>query len=99
MENIHIQEYLLRLESQVKLLLESHSILKVEIEGFKQENQQLREQLVKKNEALENFQNQSKISKIVDCLEIDDNPEGLKEKIDEYIIEIDQCISYLNKEL
>lgn len=99
MEHSDLREHLSRLENQVQLLLEKYETAKDELAQLKQENQQLRSESLEKSVQIENFQNHSKISKIVEYLGMDENPSELKEKIDEYIVEIDRCISYLSKEL
>ena len=72
--------------------------MKEELDALKRENDGLREALKGRDEQLLNFKNQMKISKIVDKL----NPENgsvseLKKKVEEYILEIDRCITHLSK--
>lgn len=99
MEEKPLQNAIIKLELQLTKLLEKHEAIQQELQACKQENQQLKVQIAQKDTLLENFQNQSEITKIVEYLEGEEDPLKLREKIDEYLVEIDHCISYLNKQL
>jgi uncharacterized coiled-coil DUF342 family protein len=80
------------------VLLNEHKHLKEEVKSLKNENLTLRQSVRQRDEQLDNFTNQIKITKIVDRI----NPENgtgseLKKKVDEYIREIDQCIAHLSQ--
>ncbi|MGD1842965.1 MAG: hypothetical protein ACFB0B_19040 [Thermonemataceae bacterium] len=91
-------EKLERLENKVQFLVEKYVHLKKELAIAIGENSQLKELVKKQNAQINNFQNQYKISKIVASIAPDaENAEELKEKIDEYIVEIQKCIDYLSK--
>jgi predicted nucleic acid-binding Zn-ribbon protein len=86
------------LERKLLVLLNEHKHLKEEVKSLKNENQSLRDSVKLRDEQLDNFTNQIKITKIVNRI----NPEEggnseLKKKVDEYIREIDQCIAHLSQ--
>jgi predicted nucleic acid-binding Zn-ribbon protein len=86
------------LERKLLVLLNEHKHLKEEVKSLKNENLTLRQSVRQRDEQLDNFTNQIKITKIVDRI----NPENgtgseLKKKVDEYIREIDQCIAHLSQ--
>jgi predicted nucleic acid-binding Zn-ribbon protein len=86
------------LERKLVVLLNEHKNLKDQVKSLKNENQTLRESVRVRDEQLDNFTNQIKISKIVDRLNPEDGqPSELKKKVDEYIREIDQCIAHLSQ--
>ena len=86
------------LERKLVVLLNEHKNLKEQEKSLKNENQTLRESVRVRDEQLDNFTNQIKISKIVDRLNPEDGqPSELKKKVDEYIREIDQCIAHLSQ--
>jgi regulator of replication initiation timing len=86
------------LERKLVVLLNEHKNLKEQVKSLKNENQTLRESVRVRDEQLDNFTNQIKISKIVDRLNPEDGqPSELKKKVDEYIREIDQCIAHLSQ--
>jgi hypothetical protein len=86
------------LERKLVVLLNEHKNLKDQVKSLKNENQALRDNVRVRDEQLDNFTNQIKISKIVDRLNPEDGqPSELKKKVDEYIREIDQCIAHLSQ--
>ena len=97
------------LEDKVLQLIASCDILKMKLQEASQENEELKATVRKQGEEMKalqkkqvekanHFHNQDKISKIVQLTFADkDNPNGLKEKLDEYIREIDECITQLSK--
>jgi len=86
------------LERKLLVLLNEHKHLKEEVKSLKSENQELRQSIKQRDEQLDNFTNQIKISKIVDRINPEDGSVSeLKKKVDEYIREIDQCIAHLSQ--
>jgi septal ring factor EnvC (AmiA/AmiB activator) len=86
------------LESKIKKLIELNHYTKEELRNCKNENEVLRKQLDIKNDELKNFQNQHKISKIANAVVEDKKlTNDYKNKINEYIKEIEKGLAYLNK--
>lgn len=86
------------LENRVKKLVDVHNYLKRELQESQTENEVLRKQIELKNDELKNFQNQSKITKIATHLAKDKNlANEYKNKINEYLKEIDKGLAYLQK--
>ena len=86
------------LARKLVVLINEHKNLKEEIKNLKVENQELKSAIKVRDEQINGFHNQLKITKIVDNL----NPEDgsvleLKKKVDEYIREIDKCIAHLSR--
>lgn len=79
-------------------LVERYQQVKDEMQEVRVENELLKKELALKNERLKNFQNQDKINKIVSNVALEEvEIDELKTKLDNYIKEIDRCISYLNE--
>jgi regulator of replication initiation timing len=88
------------LERKIHLLLKEHKSIKEENNFLKRENQEIKQFLHEKEDQINSFQNQIKISKIVDSIAVENDHEGaaeLKIKINEYIKEIDKCIAHLSE--
>ncbi|MEQ8925391.1 MAG: hypothetical protein RLO81_06225 [Fulvivirga sp.] len=86
------------LERKLVLLIDKYKTMKTEVEMLKEQNGELKDLLKQKDAQVSSFQNQIKISKIVD--EIDSGGEDateLRRKIDDYIKEIDKCILHLSR--
>lgn len=85
------------LERKLSLLISEHRALKEKIQHLQTENAELKASLSRRTEQLEGFQNRAKISKLVDVVQAGESDSaGLKEKLDEYIKEIDRCIAHLS---
>lgn len=98
MSNDTLRSEIISLERKVKLLLSEHSHLKNEVESIRRENDSLKNLLDQKESNLVHFQNQMKISKIVESMVVGErNTIELKEVIDDYIKEIDKCIAHLGE--
>ena len=98
MEQDILKTNLSGLERKLLVLLNDHKQLKEEVRSLKNENQMLRQNVRQRDEQLDNFTNQIKISKIVDRINPEDGSVSeLKKKVDEYIREIDQCIAHLSQ--
>ena len=86
------------LERKIVVLVNEHKKLKEELKGLKTENQDLKSAIRAREEQIAGFHNQLKITKIVDNLDPEDGSVSeLKKKVDEYIREIDKCISHLSR--
>lgn len=98
MSNDRLKTELNALERKLRLLLTEHAKLKDEISGYRSENEELRNKLADKENKLTDFQNKLKISKIVDNMagEGEETTE-LKALLDNYIKEIDKCITHLGE--
>ena len=108
-DNVLLLMKLQSLEEKIRQLVDRCDSLKTELKESALENKALKELVGKQSEemkalqkkrieAADHFHNQDKISKIVEFRFADhNNPEGLKEKLDAYIREIDQCIALMGK--
>jgi len=86
------------LERKLKLLLSEHNALKKENEFLKNENDDLKLSLKSKDDHLNNFQNQIKISKLAGSMAVENEDTAeLKLMINNYIKEIDKCIAHLSE--
>ena len=86
------------LERKLLVLLNEHKHLKDEVKSLKNENLELKQSVRQRDEQLDNFTNQIKITKIVNRLNPEEgNGSELKKKVDEYIREIDECIAHLSQ--
>lgn len=82
------------------LLLNDYTALKGELVHVKEENTELRRTLQNREDKINSFQNQIKISKIVDSIAVGKDKEDanqLKLTINGYIKEIDKCIAHLSE--
>jgi hypothetical protein len=85
------------LERKIRLLLNEHHVLVKENEMLKKENVDLQNVIRNKDTQLADFQNRINITTIVDSITAGDvHVSEVKEKLNEYIKEIDKCIHYLN---
>lgn len=91
-----LKNNVLNLERKLIMLLDKYKSMKGEITLLTEQNGELKSLLNEKEEQLNSFQNQIKISKIVDEIDSDGDTE-LKKKIDEYIKEIDKCLTHLSR--
>ena len=86
------------LERKIMMLISDNKTLKDEMRTIKLENHELRTDLRKRDEQLDGFKNQIKITKIVDNINPgDESISELKRKVDEYIREIDKCIAHVSR--
>ena len=86
------------LERKVKFLLNNYQDLRQELSIVKSENQELKELIRKKDDQIIDFQNKYKISKIVrNIRDGEEDASELKNQINEYIREIDKCITHLSQ--
>jgi len=86
------------LERKVRLLLNDNHSLKNERERLQREILDIKSVLTSKEKQLHDFQNKINISTIADSITTGESEiSEVKEKLNEYIKEIDRCIQYLNK--
>ena len=85
------------LERRIKLIISEQVKLKNDVEMYQNENRKLKETIKLKNHELNNFQNKFKLNQIANNAVDNANIEGLKELINNYILEIDKCILHLNE--
>jgi len=86
------------LERKLVVLLNEHKNLKLEVNGLKSENADLKQHLRQREEQLGGFKNQIKITKIVDNIHPEDGSiSELRKTVDDYIREIDKCIAHLSR--
>lgn len=84
------------LERQIQLVLSENKRLKDELNQTRNENGSLKEKMKSQEANLTSFQNQMKVSKIVNNKVVSEGDSAqLKETIDGYIKEIDKCIAHL----
>ena len=93
-------EKLQRLDSRIRQLLMAYQAIQAHVQKLEEENIALKKELEDKNHQLKDFQYQLEISKLVNSVgEEQKGVEEIRDKIDEYIKEIDHCIHFLNQEL
>ncbi|MBU2914538.1 MULTISPECIES: hypothetical protein [Reichenbachiella] len=98
MAESRLRSELNQLERKLVLLLSDFKKKDAEIEMLKLENQKLKLHLEEKDEKMASFQNQDKISKIVNSMVVDENDtEALSNLLSEYINEVDKCIAHLSE--
>jgi chromosome segregation ATPase len=86
------------LERKVRLLLSQYESIKKDNLELKQRNRQLEEQLKAREHQLTDFQNKFKISTIAKSIESgEEEIKEVKQRINDYIKEIDKCIYQLSK--
>ena len=97
MSQDRLKSQLSSLERKLKLLVTAYSGATDEIQQLRSANAELKSTIKSKEEKLDDFQNQIKIGKIVNSIEVGGDSSELKGRIDEYIREIDKCIEHLTK--
>ena len=97
MEKDQLIKELTLLERKIKLFKNEHQSVQEEIRILKVENDNLKSTLKRKERQINDFQNQNKISTIVDNVAAGgEEAAELKQYINEYIKEIDKCIAQLS---
>ncbi len=98
MQENRLSSEIASLERRLKILVNEYNHIKKENDTLRSENAELKEVIQAKEEHLVNFQNKYKISKIVQNIAVgEQDAAGLKQRIDEYIKEIDMCIAQLSE--
>ncbi len=92
-----IDQKLQQLENNLKLLIQSQLKEREAQAQLQQKNSQLQGEVDDLKAQLSDFQNQYKIAKIVSSTTVEKEESAeLKLKLNEYIKEIDKCISHLS---
>jgi hypothetical protein len=98
MEQDVLKSNLSGLERKIVVLINEHKTLKAEVNALKTANSDLKQTLRQREEQLDGFRNQAKITKIVDNIHPEDGSASeLKKTVDDYIREIDKCIAHLSR--
>ena len=98
MKRDRLNNELQTLERKIRLLITQYTQEKKNSEDLKFQNQELKELLTAKEQQISDFQNKIKISTIVDSISVGETEATeVKNKIDDYIKEIDKCINQLSK--
>lgn len=98
MNALEIQNRLDSVGHKLQDFLNAFRIMRNEVESLKKENAELRAKLDTRTEEIQHFQNKRKIGKLVDALdEGGTDTSELKNLLDRYINEIDQCIEILKE--
>lgn len=98
MKRDRLNNELQTLERKIRLLITQYSQEKKNAEDLKIQNQELKDLLTAKDQQISDFQNKIKISTIVDSISVGESEATeVKNKIDDYIKEIDKCINQLSK--
>jgi len=84
------------LERKLSLLINEHQQLKEKIRQLQDDNLELKTLVANKEDQLQQFQNKLKIGKLVGNMEAENDSADLKNKLDDYIKEIDKCIMHLS---
>ena len=92
-----IHDELQRLERLANQVTRKIQLMEQENAALKQELAEVQKLVLEKEESLEHFKNQIKISKIVNNIPVDNKASTeLKERINDYIKEIDKIVDYLS---
>ncbi len=98
MKRDRLNNELQTLERKIRLLMSQFAQEKKFNEDMKTQNAELKSLLKSKEEQISDFQNKIKISTIVDSISVGESEATeVKDKIDDYIKEIDKCINQLSK--
>lgn len=86
-------------KKKLEKLIKMYELTKEELRLVKEENEELMNLVKEKEEKIHDFQNREKINKIVSHVTEDSGERitELKQKINEYIKEIDRCIAHLSE--
>lgn len=97
MEASHFDKKLERLQQNVEMLLAAYQKEVAKNSALANENSRLSNEVEALKTEISDFQNQDKMSKLVNSksVEREDSIE-LKNRLNEYIKEIDRCIAYLS---
>ncbi len=95
--SMSIDHKLVQLENNLYQLLESYQEKSQLLDQLKEENRALQSKIDLLSNKLSDFQNQDKMSKLVNNTSVDHGESvELKNRLNEYIKEIDRCIAHLS---
>ncbi len=98
MKRDRLNNELQTLERKIRLLMTEYSHEKKINDDLKSQTHELKNLLDLKEQQILDFQNKIKISTIVDSISVGESEATeVKNKIDDYIKEIDKCINQLSK--
>lgn len=96
MPNEQLYREIQNLERKIQLILSDNQKLKDDLSQTKSENLELKTKMESQMSNLNSFQNQMKMSKLVNNMVVGGgDSDELKAKLDGYIKEIDKCIAHL----
>jgi FtsZ-binding cell division protein ZapB len=100
MDETGLLSHIGELERKVGALTTAYALLREELVEVRSQNQSLRHTVSQQQQQLDEWQNRSKLDQLVEQLAAGtDDASALMAKIDEYIVELDHCIAFLNKQL
>ncbi|AHM60431.1 hypothetical protein D770_10870 [Flammeovirgaceae bacterium 311] len=98
MERETLEKKLATLERKLRLLLNEHQNLQLEVSRLQEENGEMKKILRAKDEQVEGFKNKVTINKIASSVTADEGESAeIKQKLSEYIKKIDLCIAHLSE--
>lgn len=98
MERETLEKKLATLERKLRLLLNEHQNLQLEVSRLQEENGEMKNILRAKDEQVEGFKNKVTINKIASSVTADEGESAeIKQKLSEYIKKIDLCIAHLSE--
>jgi regulator of replication initiation timing len=98
MAELSLFDRLAKVEHQLKKLIDQHSQIRSEKDELAKLNTELKTEIKGLEVRVANFQNQDKITKIVTNTTVErEESTELKNKLNEYIREIDKCIAHLSE--
>ncbi|MEP1095838.1 MAG: hypothetical protein ABJG78_12055 [Cyclobacteriaceae bacterium] len=96
MPNEQLYREIQNLERKIQLVLSDNQKLREDLSQTQSENQVLKTKVESQMTNISSFQNQMKVSKLVNNMVVDgSDSDELKVKLDGYIKEIDKCIAHL----
>ncbi len=91
-----MEQRLQRVEEKIQLLLKQYQYAQKEMQRLQKENTRLHEELQQKIEYANNLQQKAELLKVA-TLSLDDaSKKDLEKRINNYLKEIDKCLSLLN---
>jgi hypothetical protein len=98
MKRDRLNNELQSLERKIRMLMTQHAKELKGNDDLRNKNEELKKLLESKEQQIQDFQNKIKISTIVDSISVGESEATeVKIKIDDYIKEIDNCITQLSK--